>query len=189
MCAIIRKFHGVLKLWLWGGYWHAKVALNLQGCQSGRRSMMAAAELRAAVCHTTLFIYYMFLWEVFILVLQYCFTTMHRYAFQWFVLFCLPKHICQSLDLILSGPDFCITLPVLWFRLGIAIPVSNCLLSMHSLIVAQVWRFLSCRVSLVWQTWEEATSPGRRVDFLSNSPKLKKHYPDIRYRICPYHDV
>lgn len=57
------------------------------------------------------------------------------------------------------------------------------------LIVAQVWRCLLCRVSQVWQTWEEATSPGRRVDFLSNSPKLKKRYPDIRYRICPYHDV
>lgn len=87
MCAIIRKFHGVLKLWLWGEYWHAKVALNLQGCQSGRRSMMAAAELRAAVCHSTLFIYYMFLWEVSILVLQYCFTTMYIYAFPWYVSF------------------------------------------------------------------------------------------------------
>ena len=100
------------------------------------------------------------------------------------------KHICQSLDLILSGPDFCIMLPVLWFRLGIPTPVSNCLLWICTLrLWLKCWGCLLCRVSQVWQTWEEATSPGRRVDFLSNFPKLKKHYPDIRYRICPYHDV
>lgn len=44
------------------------------------------------------------------------------------------NHNCQSLDLIFSGPDFCIMLPVLWFRLGVTISVSNCLPSMHSLI-------------------------------------------------------
>lgn len=65
------------KVCLWGEYWHAMVALSLQGCQSGRRSMMAAAELHAAVCHHISFIYYMFLWEDFILVLQYCFTIMY----------------------------------------------------------------------------------------------------------------
>lgn len=137
MCAIIRKFHGVLKLWLWGEYWHAKVALNLQGCQSGRRSMMAAAELRAAVCHSTLFIYYMFRWEVFILVLQYCFTTN--------VHICLPM-VCvfffftqAYLSVTRLDPFWTWFLYLVQVRNSYS-SVKLLALNMHSSIVAQVLR-------------------------------------------------